>query len=125
MRISARYLSRQPGPLSAFTLPEAMIAVMVAAIMVAALYACFAFGYGTVRLAREDLRATQILLQKMETLRLTSYKSIKNSSATDYFDPGASNKGTVYTVTIKTNAVTASDMPVQPVYYMNKMLKIT
>jgi Tfp pilus assembly protein PilV len=125
MRISIRNIHRRPGSVGAFTLPEAMIAVLIAAVMIGALYSCFTFGYGTVKLAREDLRATQILLQKLEILRLTSFKSVKNSSTTDYFDPGAINKGTVYSVTVATNAVTASDMPVQPVYYMNKMLKVT
>src|SRR5215212_4277604 len=112
MRISIRNIHHRPGLVGAFTLPEAMIAVLIAAVMIGALYSCFTFGYGTVKLAREDLRATQILLQKLEILRLTSYKSVKNSSSTDYFDPGAINKGTVYKVTVATNAVTASDMPV-------------
>jgi Tfp pilus assembly protein PilV len=125
MTISKRNIYRGRAAVAAFTLAEAMIAVMIALVILAALYSCFTFGYGTVKLAREDLRATQILLQKMETLRLTSFTSIQNSTLTDYFDPGAINKGTVYSVTVKTNAVTASDMPVQPVYYMGKMLKIT
>src|SRR6266581_4730696 len=127
MRI--RSLSSRFGKSSAaaFTLAEAMISVMVGAVMLTALYSSFTFGYGAVKLAREDLRATQILLQRMETLRLTSFAAIQNGTLTEYYDPtGITNaQGSVYTITITTNAPTASDMPVQPVYYMKKMLKVT
>ncbi len=116
------------SPSSGFTLAETMVAVITGAVMLAALYSSFAFGYGAVKLAREDLRATQILLQRMETLRLTSFSAIQPGTITDYYDPTSvtnGNPGAVYTITITTNAPTASDMPVQPVYYMNKMRKVT
>jgi hypothetical protein len=64
----------------------------------------------------------------MEILRLTSFSEIQTGTFTDYYDPGAvsgGNAGAVYTITIATNAPTSSDMPVQPVYYMNKMRKVT
>jgi FlaG/FlaF family flagellin (archaellin) len=105
-----------------------MIAVLIGTVMLTALYSSFTFGYGAVKLAREDLRATQIMLQRMETLRLTSFAAITNGALTEFYDPnGVTNgsAGSVYTITIATNAPTASDMPVQPVYYMKKMLKIT
>jgi Tfp pilus assembly protein PilV len=113
---------------SGFTFVESMVAILTGAVMLTALYSSLAFGYNAVKLTREDLRATQILLQRMEILRLTSFSSIKNASFTDYFDPGAvnsGNPGTIYTISVKTNAPTTSDMPVQPVYYMNKMIKVT
>jgi hypothetical protein len=107
---------------------EAMVAIGAAAFMMTALYSGLTFGFATVKLAREDLRATQILLQRLETLRLCDFSSIPTGSFTDYFDPtGATNgnSGTIYTITIATNAPTSSDMPVQPVYYMNQMRKVT
>ena len=113
---------------SGFTFAETMVAVLTGAVMLAALYSSFAFGYGAVKLAREDLRATQILLQQMETLRLTSFSAIHTGASTDYFDPtGVTNgcAGAAYTITVTTNAPTSSDMPVQPVYYMSKMRKVT
>lgn len=113
---------------SGFTFVESMVAILTGAVMLTALYSSLAFGFATVKLTREDLRATQILLQQLELLRLTSFSSITNGTFTDYFDPsGVSNgkAGTKYTITITTNAPTASDMPVQPVYYMNNMRKIT
>ena len=113
---------------SGFTLAETLVALLTGALMLAALYASFAFGYSAVKLTQEDLRATQILVQRMEILRLTSFSEIQNGTSTDYYDPSAVNDakaGTVYTITVTTNAPTSSDMPVQPVYYMNKMRKVT
>jgi prepilin-type N-terminal cleavage/methylation domain-containing protein len=113
---------------SGFTFIETMVAVLIGSVMLAALYATFAFGYGAVKLAREDLRATQIMLQRQETLRLTSFSAIQPGTFTEYFDPSSVTNGcpgAQYTITIATNAPTASDMPVQPVYYMNKMRKVT
>jgi len=112
----------------AFSLIEAMVAILVGAIMLTALYSSFIFGCAAVKLDREDLRATQILLQRMETLRLTSFSGIQNGTVTEYYDPNGQTNGSygaLYTVTIATNAPTSTDMPVQPVYYMNKMRKIT
>ena len=113
---------------AAFTLVESMVALMVAAVMFTALYSGFIFSYAALKLDREDLRATQILLQRMETLRLTSFSAIQGGTLTEYYDPNGqtnSSYGAAYTVTITTNAPTSTDMPVQPVYYMSKMLKIT
>src|SRR6266436_3732423 len=128
MRISD--LSRHYGKSSAaaFTLAEAMISIMVGSVMLTALYSSFTFGFGAVKLSREDLRATQILLQRLETLRLTSFSAIQAGTSTDYYEPSSGtngSRGAVYTIAITTNAPTSSDMPVQPVYYMNKMRKIT
>jgi len=112
---------------AAFTLIEAMVSIVVGAVMLTALYSSFVFSFGAMKLDREDLRATQILLQRMETLRLTSFAAIQNGTVTEYYDPnGQTNScGAAYTVTLTTNAPTSADMPVQPVYYMNKMRKIT
>ena len=113
---------------AAFTLVECIVGLLVAAVVLTALYSSFIFAYGALKLDREDLRATQILLQRMETLRLTSFSAIQGGSLTEYYDPNGktnSSYGAAYTVTIATNAPTSTDMPVQPVYYMNKMLKVT
>jgi hypothetical protein len=77
--------------------------------MLTALYSSFSFGYAAVRLAREDLRATQILLERMETLRLTSFSAIHDGTLTEYYDPNGITNGAYgvgYTVTITTNAPT-------------------
>ncbi len=128
MRTSIPSIPRGKRLARAFTLAEAMISMLIGSVMLTALYSSFTFGFAAVKLAREDLRATQILLQRMETVRLTSFSAIQNGTMTEYFDPnGITNgrSGAVYAIKITTNTPTASDMPVQPVYYMKKMLKVT
>src|SRR5207248_2859960 len=100
-----------------------MVAVMVGAITMTALYASFTFGYGTVRAARENLRGTQILMSKLETLRLSAFTNIQNSATTTYYNPsgvGTNNGGTVYTITFTNEVPGATDLQ-SPVYYRGDM----
>ena len=62
--------------LSAFSLIEVMVGSGILAIVTAALFAGFSYGFGIIQLAREDLRATQILEEKMETIRLYNWDQI-------------------------------------------------
>src|SRR6266481_5029271 len=78
---------------SAFTLTEVLVALLVVSIVVVSLYTGVSSGFALVKLAREDLRATQIMLQRVETLRLytwsqftdPTYFSTNNSET--YYDP--------------------------------------
>jgi len=80
---------------------------MLAGIMLPTLYAGLASGFSIVQAARENLRATQILVQRMEAVRLSPYNALSNPAAyptnvSDYYSPsGQTNgtRGTVYTVT--------------------------
>jgi prepilin-type N-terminal cleavage/methylation domain-containing protein len=60
----------------AFTLVEVMVAMAVVGIMVVALYGGLAWCVGSVRIARENLRATQIMAEKMEVIRLLTWEQI-------------------------------------------------
>jgi type II secretory pathway pseudopilin PulG len=121
----------EKGGILAFTLVESMIAVLVAAIMFIALYASFASGFATVKLAREDLRATQIILQRLENLRLCSFTNIQNSVETDYFDPKDAingTAGTIYTFNLTATTPLTTDMGgtlAAPIWYRTNMLVIT
>lgn len=53
----------------AFTLPEVLVAIALVGIMVAALYGGMTSSTLSVTLAREDLRATQVMLEKLEIVR--------------------------------------------------------
>lgn len=55
---------------SAFTIMEVMVAMFLLALLIGAVYGAISNGITTMRMARENLRATQILLEKVETLRL-------------------------------------------------------
>jgi prepilin-type N-terminal cleavage/methylation domain-containing protein len=60
----------------AFSLVEIVIALMLIGLLVLAVYSAIISGMGTMRMARENLRATQILLEKMEALRLYSWTQL-------------------------------------------------
>ena len=64
---------------SAFTLIEVMIAVGVMGIMMVTLYGGFTFAFAETRLARENVRATQILQEKMEVVRLYNWDQLVNT----------------------------------------------
>src|SRR6266581_4841812 len=78
---------------SAFTLTEVLVALLVVSIMVVSLYTGVSSGFALVKLAREDLRATQIMLQRVETLRLYKWSNFTDASYfstnnyTEYYDP--------------------------------------
>ena len=55
---------------SAFTLVEVIVAVSVMAIMIVGFYLGFSQGFAVIQVTRENLRAAQILEEKMETIRL-------------------------------------------------------
>ena len=58
------------------TLVEVMVAISVLAFMVVSLYAGFSSGFAVLRVARENLRATQILAERMEVLRLIKWEDV-------------------------------------------------
>jgi len=57
-------------------IPEVMVAVGVLGIMLVSLYAGFTSGFAVLRVARENLRATQILEEKMEVIRLIKWDDV-------------------------------------------------
>jgi len=67
----------KPGQASSgFSLVEVMVGIVIFGLTAVALYAGVTFGFNSVQLARENLRATQILLEKMEVIRLYSWEEI-------------------------------------------------
>lgn len=46
--------------------------------VVVSLYAAFSVGFASIKFAREDLRADQILVQKLETLRAYDWSKLTN-----------------------------------------------
>ncbi len=113
-----------------FTLVETLVAVLITAFMLMALYACFASGFSMVQVTREDLRATQILLQQMEAIRVSDYTKLTDpgsypTNMTVYFDEeheAIGKGGTAYTVTF--NARHLPSPKPQSQFYTN-MLEVT
>src|SRR5881409_3498524 len=63
----------------AFTVLELVVAMALIGLIVLAVYAAITSGMGTVRMARENLRATQILLDKMEVIRLYDWDQLNTN----------------------------------------------
>ena len=83
----------------AYTLAEVMVAVLVVGVIAGAFYAALASGFALVQTTRDDLRATQILMQRVEAVRLCTWSELSNFSFQEAYDPlGGTNQsgGTQY-----------------------------
>jgi len=86
------------------TLMEVVMAVALLAIMMISLYGGISSGFAVVELARENLRGTQIMLERMEGIRLYNWNQLVYSNMipatfTSYYYPLATNgeaKGLAY-----------------------------
>ena len=97
------------------TLVEVVIAVTILAIMGGGIISSINYGLFMMRLARENARATQIILEKLETIRLYSWSEVTNngfvpSAFTDVYDPQApaNQQGAVYNGTMTVSNVNFS-----------------
>ena len=61
-----------------FTLPEVMISVSILAGLMVSVFAGMAIGWAVINTSRQDLRATQILTQKIESIRLLTWAQLTN-----------------------------------------------
>jgi len=62
------------------SLPEAVIAVSLVGVMFISLYAGFTTGFGILRAARENMRATEILNEQTERIRLLNWNQVLDSA---------------------------------------------
>jgi type II secretory pathway pseudopilin PulG len=92
---------------SGVTLVDVVMAVALLGIMAAGVLGSFRYGLFVMQLVRENQRATQIMLEKVETVRLYSWGQVNSngfipSSFTDDYDPQAptSNRGVTYYGTV-------------------------
>lgn len=107
---------------TAFTLVEVAVAAGLLGIMMAALFACLGSGLAIVNSSRQDLRATQILTQKTEAVRLCKWNQLHSLPSTFqayYFNSGNTNSspGVTYFGTISVGP--ASCIPSSDRYYTN------
>lgn len=112
---------------SGITLVEIVMSVVVLAIMASGIFGSFRYGFFSLLLVRENQRATQIILEKVETIRLYKWDQVTStngfipSTFTDKYDPRATgnDQGLTYygTVTITNCPVGTS--------YANNMRQLT
>jgi prepilin-type N-terminal cleavage/methylation domain-containing protein len=108
------------------TLIEVVIAVVILAIMGGGIISSINYGLFMMRLARENARATQIILEKLETIRLYSWDQVTTSgyvpaTFTDVYDPQAptNQQGVTYNGTMTVSNVNFSST------YTNGMRQFT
>jgi type II secretory pathway pseudopilin PulG len=65
--------------LRAFSIVEVLVGVALVGILFVSLYTGFSSGFMVIEFARENLRATQVLQEKMETIRLYSWDQINSN----------------------------------------------
>jgi hypothetical protein len=83
-----------------YSLVEAIVATFVLAITSSAFYAGLGSGFGVTKFSREEVRATQIMTQQLEAVRLCTWDQLTNYSFQQVYDPLATNNanaGVLYT----------------------------
>ncbi|HKQ38808.1 MAG TPA: hypothetical protein VJ063_12075 [Verrucomicrobiae bacterium] len=93
---------------AAFTMSEALFGVAIIGTVFVSLYTGMATGFTSIRDSQENLRATQIMLEKFETLRLYNWDQINTAgfippTFTTTYAPTEGSQGITYSgrVTIK------------------------
>lgn len=96
----------------AFTLVEVMVGSGILALTVVALYGAFSFGFSTIKLSQEDVRADQILVQKLETLRVYDWSKVTNNylptNFTSTFSTTGADTGVTYNGSLSITPFTPS-----------------
>ena len=116
MKIKLALTSRLRQKLAGFSLIEASVGMAVIGVTVGAMMSGITTGTMMMRMARENLRATQILLEKVETIRLYSWDQINTTgfipaTFTENYDPSSTNnQGLTYsgTLTIGPSPISSS-----------------
>ena len=108
-----------------FSLVEVVIAMAVAGVSVIALLSAISSGMLTMKMARENVRATQIMLEKTETLRLYSWDQLTATnflltSFSEKYDPTDTNLSALS----YTGTVTKTNVPMTTAY-SDEMKQIT
>ena len=130
MRLICGKPKRRPhAAWAGFSLVEVMVGMAILGTTMGAMLSGFASGFFTMRMTRENLRATQIMLEKMETIRLYSWMQVTNTGfiPNQFYEPydplaPAGQQGLIYKGTM-----TITDVPpgsVDPSYASNMKLVV-
>jgi hypothetical protein len=106
------------GSETAFTMVEVMVAILLLTTITVAFYGALASGCSVLQTTREDLRATQILTQKTEAIRLCTWSQLANVAFREFYDPlGATNGSGGVCYYGKINIGPATDIPNTSAYF--------
>jgi type II secretory pathway pseudopilin PulG len=96
---------------AAFTLLEAMVGAVILVIVFGSLLITMSYGFAVIRASRESSRATQIILERMEGIRLYNWDQLGmiDTNFSGFFyppDETSTNGGVVYHGSMFINNVT-------------------
>jgi len=119
------FLVSRRRAVAAYTLAEVMVSVLLLGLLTVSLFTALSSGMALVQSARENLRATQILSQKMESLRVLSWDQglnplLANPTFTESYDPNNTNTLAYQGVVTSTGAP-----PGTPADYANDLRVVT
>ena len=114
MKFSGRICRKLHRSTAGFTLPEVIMASSILSICAAGIMGAFASGFRIVAMTQENQRATQVLIEATEIVRLYSWDQLHTpgfvpTTFTEYYDPSTQG-GVIYTGAI-TIASAPVDMP--------------
>jgi len=104
---------------------EVLVAVLVLTTIGVAFYLGLSSCFSVLKTSREDVRATQIMMQKLEAVRLCTWSELTNFSFVEPYDPtGTSNSttGIYYYGTVTKGSATAIPNTVS---YANNMCLVS
>lgn len=118
---------RAEGSQAAFSITEVMIAVGIIGFVFLSLYGAFSSGFSMIQLARENLRATQVLMEKMETIRVYNWDQVTSTnflrtSFTNYYFPASTNSAERGVAYVGKVAITPAAVPTA---YSNEIRQFT
>src|SRR5215813_4196551 len=103
-----------------YTFIEVVVGIWLLTLVVVGLLGAFSFGFSSIKISQEDVRASQILLQKLETLRIYDWSKITNGYfPTNFVVNYSTNGGVIYDGKIKINPVPTAES------YSNSLRQVT
>ena len=108
----------------AFTLIEVMLAVVIVGVEFVSLYVAISQGFAVVQSARENLRATQIMQEQVEIVRVLDWAKITNTPSpwnfnANFYPAGGTNQGLTYS-----GKIAVTDAPVPAAYTADMRLVV-
>jgi len=105
--------------LSGYSFIEVLMAAGILGFVGSSLYVAFSSGFYLIQSTRENLRATQIMVQKLEAIRLFTWSQVGDTTNyltptfTEVYDPRATNNtaGLTYSGTVTASVPAVGDLP--------------
>jgi hypothetical protein len=97
------------------------VAAAVLLIVALGFYTALSSGFGVLQASRENLRATQVMMQKLESIRLCAWSRLSNFTFSEPYNPlSTTNAGILYTGNVTFGP--ATNLTTSPSYQNNMYL---